>query len=452
MSEVPGTAERIVGTYGIRGRVPDELDPGGAYRTGAAFALLTGAPAVAVAHDLRGSSPALADALAQGVLDQGADVLDAGPGPADCLTYLSGQLEVPSALVTSGHGPGAPHGIRLCRAGAVTVAEGTGLEAIRERLTGPRPPMADEPGSTVVAPVLDDYARHLRSLVDLTGIRPLKVVVDAAHGMAALTAPRVLHPAVELVPVRFPGTNERSRHGGWDLGEWVRRTGADLGLAFDAGADRCRAVDERGAAVPPAAVIGLVAARELARRPGAAVVHDLITSRSAIEAVEGAGGIPLRCRAGRAAIRSLMAEQGAAFGGSHSGRSYFRDFWCADSAMLAALHLVAELGHSGRRLSELAAGHDRYPRSGEIGIRVEDPVAALHRVTAHFAATEAELDHLDGVTGEFGDGSWFNVRAARTAPLVRIHVEAETPAAMETLRDRVLGVVTGSGASATPAR
>ncbi|MGW2813480.1 phosphomannomutase/phosphoglucomutase [Streptomyces sp. NPDC001415] len=448
MSEVRGTAERIIGAYGVRGRVPDELDLGGAYRTGAAFALLTGAPVVAVAHDLRGSSPALADAFGQGILDQGADVLDAGPGPADALTCLSGHLDVPGALVTAGHGSGAPHAIRLCRAGAVAVAEGTGLEAIRERLAGPRPPMTDAPGSVVAAPVLDDYARKLRSLVDLSGIRPLKVVVDAPHGMAALTAPRVLHPAVELVPVRFQVSNERSGQGSWYLGERVRRTGADLGLAFDAGAEHLRAVDERGVAVSPAAVIALVAARELARRPGAAVVHDLITSRSAIEAVEAAGGIPLRCRAGRAAIRSLMAEQGAAFGGSHSGRYYFRDFWCADSALLAALHLVAELGHSGRKLSELVAGHDRYPRSGEIGIRVEDPVAALHRVTAHFAATDAELDHLDGVTGEFGDGSWFNVRAARTVPLVRIHVEAETLAAMEGLRERVLSVV----AASVPAR
>ncbi|MGW2858600.1 phosphomannomutase/phosphoglucomutase [Streptomyces sp. NPDC001205] len=452
MSETRGTAERIVGAHGIRGRVPDELDQGGSYRAGAAFALLTGVPVIAVAHDARGCSPALADAFAQGVLDQGADVLDAGPGPADCLTYLCGYLEVPGALVTAGQGPGAPHGIRLCGPGAVPVAEGSGLEAIRARLAGPRPPMAELPGSVVPAPVLDDYACHLRSLVDLSGIRRLKVVVDAGHGMAALTAPRVLHHhAVELVPVRFERPGARGGQTTGDLAQWVRRAGADLGLAFDAGADRCRAVDEHGAPVPSAAVIALVAARELARRPGAAVVHDLITSRSAVEAVEAAGGIPLRCRVGRSAIRSLMAEQDAAFGGGHAGRYYFRDFWCADSAMLAALHLVAELGQSGRTLSQLAAGHDRYPRSGEIGVRVEDPVAALHRVTAHFAATAA-LDHLDGVTGEFGDGSWFNVRAARTAPLVRIHVEAEDPAAMEALRDRVLGVVTASAASARSAR
>ncbi|MGW8331395.1 phosphomannomutase/phosphoglucomutase [Streptomyces sp. NPDC055897] len=445
MRESRGTAERIVGPNGIRGRVPDELDAGGAYRTGAAFALLSGAPVIAVAHDLRGSSPALADAFAQGVLDQGADALDAGPGPADCLTYLSGYLDVPGALVTAGHGPGAPHGIRLCRAGAVPVTEGTGLEAIRERLAGPRPALTDQPGSVVRAPVLDDYARHLRSLVDLSGIRRVRVVVDAGHGIAALTAPRALHhPAVELVPVRFGPGNDRAGQAGWDLGERVRRSGADLGLAFDAGADRCRAVDERGAAISPAAVVALVAARELARRPGAAVVHDLITSRAAIEAVEEAGGIPLRSRVGRSAIRSLMAEQGAAFGAAASGRYYFRDFWCADSAMLAALHLVAELGETGRRLSELVAGHDRYPRSGEIGVRVEDPMAALHRVATYFAATDAELDRLDGVTGEFGDGSWFNVRAARSAHLVRIHVEAEAPAAMEALRDRVLSVVTAS--------
>ncbi|MGW2790437.1 phosphomannomutase/phosphoglucomutase [Streptomyces sp. NPDC001251] len=443
MTESRGTAERIVGTDGIRGRVPEELDPGGAYRTGAAFALLTGAPVIAVAHDLRGCSPALADAFAQGVLDQGADVVDAGAGPADCLAYLSGRLDVPGALVTAGRGPGAPYGIRLCHAGAAPVTEGTGLEAIRERLAGPRPALTDHPGSVVRAPVLDDYVRQLRSLVDLGGIRPLKVVVDAAHGIAALTAPRALHhPAVELVPVRFAFDEDPAGQPDGDLGERVRRSGADLGLAFDEGADRCRVVDERGAAVSPAAVVALVAARELARRPGAAVVHDLIVSRAAIEAVEEAGGIPLRSPVGRAAIRSLMAEQGAAFGAAHSGRYYFRDFWCADSAMLAALHLVAEVGETGRGLSRLTAGLDRYPRSGGIGIRVADPMAALRRVAAHFADTGAELDRLDGVTGEFGDGSWFNVRAAHGAPLIRVHVEAEDPATMEALRDRVLAVLT----------
>ncbi|MFG3281870.1 phosphomannomutase/phosphoglucomutase [Streptomyces sp. NPDC048111] len=451
MREPWGAPGPQVGPHGVSGRVPGELDPGRAYRAGAALALVTGAPVVAVAHDGRGSAPALADAFAQGVLDQGADALDAGPGPADCLTYLSGRLDVPAALVTAGPGPGAPHRIRMCRAGATALAEKEGLDVVRACLTGARPPMADEPGSVVRAPVLDDYARHLRSLVDLRGIRRVKVVVDAGHGVAALTAPRVLcHPAVELVPLRFGPANGARGQGPWDLGERVRGADADLGLAFDAAADRCRVVDERGATVAPATVTALLATRELAGRPGAAVIHDVITSRRAVEAIEAAGGIPLRSRVGRAAIRALMAEHGAAFGAGHSGRSYFRDFWCADSALLAALHLVAELGRSGRPLSHLASGQERYPHSGEIGVRVDDPGAALGRVAAHFAGTGAALDRLDGVSGEFGDGSWFNVRAARGAPLVRVQVEARAPAAMEALRDRVLALVAPGGCDPGP--
>ncbi|NDK26752.1 phosphomannomutase/phosphoglucomutase [Streptomyces sp. TR1341] len=443
--------DRIVTPYDIRGRFRAELDPGLAYRAGAAFTELTGACAIAVGHDARTSSPPLADAFAQGVLDQGADVVDAGLASTDCLHYVSGHLDIPGAMITAGRAPAPYNGIRLCRAGAVDVDEGTGMALLRRRLRGPRPPLTDRPGSMLPTHVLADYAEHLRALVDLSDIRPLKVVVDAGNGTAGLTAPLVLgHPSIELVPLHFE-LDGTFPHRGPDLAdvrglrEAVRESGADAGLAFDGDGDRLLAMDERGAVVPPAAVIALVAGRELARRPGAAVVHDLVTPTSAIDAIKEAGGIPVRSRVGPAAIKALMAEQDAAFGGAHCGHYYFRDFWYADTGMLAALHLLAELGACGRELSELAARHDRYAGSGAIDVAVPDPPAALQRVVRHFAADGTALDHLDGVTGELADGSWFNVRAPGTGPVVRVNVEAGTVAAMGRLRDRVVGVVLSDG-------
>ncbi|GGL85911.1 phosphomannomutase/phosphoglucomutase [Streptomyces fumigatiscleroticus] len=443
--------DRIVTPYDIRGLFRAELDPGLAYRVGAAFTELTGADVIAVAHDARQSSPCLADAFAQGVLDQGADAVDAGLGPTDYLSYVSGRLDVPGAMITAGRAPAAYNGIRLCRAGAVDVDEGTGMGLLRRRLREPRPPLTDRPGSMVPARVLTDYAEHLRALVDLSGIRPLKVVVDAGNGMAGLTAPLVLdHPSIELVPLhlepdgtfphRAPDLDDVS-----GLRDTVRETGADVGLAFDGDGDRMVAVDERGAVVPPAAVIALVAGRELARRPGAAVVHDLVTATSAIDAIKEAGGIPVRSRIGPAAIKALMAEQDAAFGGAHCGHYYFRDVWYADTGMLAALHLLAELGDTGKELSELVARHDRYASSGTIDVPVPDPLAALQRVVRHFATDGTALDHLDGVTGELADGAWFNVRVPGTGPVVRVNVEAGTVAAMGRLRDRVVDVVVSAG-------
>nr|BFD81249.1 phosphomannomutase/phosphoglucomutase [Streptomyces sp. Xyl84] len=443
--------DRIVTPYDIRGLFRAEVDPGLAYRAGAAFTELTGAGTVAVAHDARASSPCLADAFGQGVLDQGADVVDAGLGSTDYLSYVSGRLDVPGAMITADRAPAAYNGIRLCHAGAVDVDEGTGMELLRRRLRGPRPPLADRPGSVLPARLLPDYAGHLRTLVDLADIRPLKVVVDAGHGAAARTAPLVLgHPSIELVPLHFELTGPFPHWAPYladvgALGEKVRESGADAGLAFDGDGDRMAAVDERGEPVPPATVIALVAGRELARRPGAAVVHDLLTGTSAIDAIKEAGGIPVRSRTGPAAVKALMAEQDAAFGGAHSGHYYFRDFWYADTGMLAALHLLAELGESGLELSELAARHDRYACSGTLDVRVPDPLAALQRVVRHFAAEGTALDHLDGVTGELADGAWFNVRVPGTGPVVRVNVEAGTVAAMERLRDRVVEVVVSAG-------
>jgi phosphomannomutase len=225
-----------------------------------------------------------------------------------------------------------------------------------------------------------------------------------------------------------------------DLQKRVVLEGADLGLAFDGDADRCFAVDERGEPVSPSAITALVAVRELAKAPGSAVIHNLITSRAVPEIIEEHGGRPVRTRVGHSFIKQTMAETDAVFGGEHSAHYYFREFWRADSGMLAALHLLAALGTQDAPLSALMADYDRYAASGEINSTVADQAAATAQVRAAFA-DRAEFDELDGLTARLRDGSWFNLRASNTEPLLRLNVEAADESAMSDLRDEVLAII-----------
>jgi phosphomannomutase len=448
----PELAARLVTAYDIRGLAPQELDEAAAHRIGAAFVALTGADEIAVVRDMRETSSLLADAFVRGVLEQGGDVVDAGLGSTDHLSFVSGRLGIPGAMVTAGHDPAACNGVKLCRAGAVPIAEGSGLERIRAALAEPGPPPAAAvPGRRRRVALLDDYAAYLRSLVDLSGLRPLKVVVDAGNGMAGLTAPLVLdHPLLEVVPMYFEPDGAFPNHEAdptkpanvVDLKARVRAEDADLGLAFDGDADRCLVVDERGEAVPASSVIALVASRLLADEPGGRVVHDLITSRSAAEVIEEQGGVPVRSRVGRSSVTALMAEHGAVFGAEHSGHYYFRDFWSADSGMLAALHVLAELSAADRPLSELVGGHVRYAASQEIDLVVPDPAAAMARVERSLGDAAVATDRTDGLTASFADGSWFNLRASSTEPVLRLNAEAPDEGGLGRLRNAVLRAAT----------
>jgi phosphomannomutase len=298
--------------------------------------------------------------------------------------------------------------------------------------------------------VLRDYAAHLRTLVDLTGIRPLKVVVDAANGMAGHTVPTVLAGLpLDVVPMYFELDGTFPHHEAnpldpanlVDLQQRVRAEGADLGLAFDGDADRCFVVDERGEPVSPSAVTALVAVRELAKHPGDTVIHNLITSRAVPEIVAEHGGRPVRTRVGHSFIKAEMARTGAVFGGEHSAHYYFRDFWRADTGMLAALHVLAALGEQDRPLSELAAAYERYLASGEINSEVADQSAATARVRAAYESLDGvTVDELDGLTVSAADW-WFNLRASNTEPLLRLNVEAGDGATMRRVRDDVLAIV-----------
>ena len=444
-----GDLSGIVKAYDIRGVVPDQLDEGVAEAVGAAFAKLTGAKKILTVHDMRTSSGPLAAAFGRGVASQGADVLAAGLGSTDMLYFGCGDLGIPGAMITASHNPPQYNGIKLCRAGAKPVGIETGLQDVKDLAERPIVP-ASVPGSVSRVDLLPRYADYLRKLVDISAIRPLTVVVDAGNGMAGHTVPKVFEGLpLTVIPLYFEldGTfpnheaNPIDPENMRDLQRAVTEHHADIGLAFDGDADRCFVVDERGQIVSPSALTALIAARELAREPGAAVIHNLITSRAVPQIIAEHGGVAVRTRVGHSFIKAEMARTSAVFGGEHSGHFYFRDFWFADSGMLAALHTLAALGGQPAPLSELMSQYTRYCASGEINSVVTDQAAATARVLAAFVARPGiSTDELDGLTVAAGDW-WFNLRPSNTEPLLRLNVEAATEPAMAALRDEVLGIV-----------
>ncbi|MGW2369611.1 phosphomannomutase/phosphoglucomutase [Streptomyces sp. NPDC001667] len=445
---------QIVKAYDVRGVVPDQWDEPLAELFGAAFAKVTGADAIVTGHDMRPSSPGLSRAFARGAAALGVDVTEIGLCSTDELYFASGALGLPGAMFTASHNPAQYNGIKMCRAGAAPVGQDTGLSDIRaltERWmeTGAPEPAAT-PGTITERDVLGDYAKHLRGLVDLSAIRPLKVVVDAGNGMGGHTVPTVfdgLPLELDAMYFELDGTfpnheaNPLDPKNLVDLQARVREVGADIGLAFDGDADRCFVIDENGDPVSPSAITALVAARELAKHPGGTVIHNLITSWSVPEVVKEHGGKAVRTRVGHSFIKEEMARTGAIFGGEHSAHYYFRDFWNADTGMLAAMHVLAALGGQDEPLSRLVAQYDRYAASGEINSTVDDQAGRAAAVKAAYAGRDdVRLDELDGLTVTAADW-WFNLRASNTEPLLRLNVEARDPETAARLRDEVLALV-----------
>ncbi|MFF3331389.1 phosphomannomutase/phosphoglucomutase [Streptomyces sp. NPDC002888] len=448
---------QIVKAYDVRGVVPDQWDEPLAELFGAAFAQVTGAEAIVIGHDMRPSSPGLSRAFGRGAAALGVDVTEIGLCSTDQLYYASGALNLPGAMFTASHNPAQYNGIKMCRAGAAPVGQDTGLAEIRELAEqwtdrGAPAPTATT-GTITHRDTLEDYAEHLRSLVDLTSIRPLKVVVDAGNGMGGHTVPTVFSGLpLELVPMYFELDGTFPNHEAnpldpaniVDLQKRVREEGADLGIAFDGDADRCFVVDEHGDPIPPSAITALVASRELAKHGGkGTVIHNLITSWSVPEVVKENGGTPVRTRVGHSFIKAEMARTGAIFGGEHSAHYYFKDFWNADTGMLAALHVLAALGGQEGPLSALVAQYDRYAASGEINSTVADQTGRLAAVRSAFEAREdVTLDDLDGLTVTAPDW-WFNVRPSNTEPLLRLNAEARDEKTVAQVRDEVLAIIRG---------
>jgi phosphomannomutase len=454
---------KIVKAYDVRGIVPDQFNETVARALGTAFVEMLresgdDADQIVIAHDMRESGPGLAAAFARGANAAGCAVINIGLGSTDQLYYAAGSLNLPGAMFTASHNPAEYNGIKLCRAGAKPVGQDSGLVIVRQRaqqLLDDLNAEADGPEQIEKRDLLGGYAEHLRSLVDLSGIRPLKVIVDAGNGMGGFTVPAVLGDQVlaplplEIVPLYFELDGSFPNHEAnpldpknlVDLQEAIRAQGADIGVAFDGDADRCFIIDENGDPVSPSAVTALVAVRELAKFPGSTVIYNLITSHAVPEIITEHGGKPVRSRVGHSFIKAEMARANAVFGGEHSAHYYFRDFWFADTGMLAAMHVLAALGGQDQPLSVLAAEFERYTASGEINSTVADVPAKVAEVRAAFP--DATFDELDGLTVEVGEGSWFNLRASNTEPLLRLNVEAAKPDQMAALRDKVLGIVRG---------
>jgi phosphomannomutase len=463
--------DAVVKTYDVRGLVGSDLTEEVVAAIGAAFVDEVGAAGhdVVVGHDMRDSSPGFAAAFARGAQARGGNIVSIGLCSTDESYYASGTLSAAAAMFTASHNPATYNGIKLSRAGAQGLSRDTGLAAVRERaavyLRDGVGPVA-VPGSFREQEVLADYAAYLRSLVDLSSIRPITVVVDAGNGMGGLTVPAVLGEAaglpalpITVIPMYFELDGSFPNHEAnplepknlVDLQRAVVEHGADLGLAFDGDADRCFVIDENGGAVTPSAVAAIVALREIARArvedPDAdiTVIHNLITSRIVPETIEAAGATPLRTRVGHSLIKDAMRESGAVFGGEHSAHYYFRDFWSADNGMLAAMHLLAEFGAQERPLSELSARFTPYAMSGEINSTIDDVPAAFTRIVEAFTG-RGGFDELDGltVTGSVaGDEPfwWFSVRSSNTEPLLRLNVEAADRATMERIRDEALALI-----------
>ena len=440
----------IIKSYDIRGLVGSEITEEFCRDVGIAFANLVASDEIVVGFDMRPSSKSLVSAFSEGVRATGTNVINIGLAATDQLYFATGFLRIPGAMFTASHNPAEYHGIKLARSEARPIGADSGLEVIREALISGNLSTSSRTGSEKSMDLLERYGEHLRSLVSCSSIRRLKIVVDAGNGMAGYTVPPVLGPLnLEIVPMYFELDGTFPNHEAnpldlstlRDLQARVVVEQADLGLAFDGDADRCFLIDEKGAVVDPSHLTALIAERELARSPGATIIYSLISSRVVPEVIKENGGIASRSKVGHSNIKAQMAETGAIFGGEHSGHFYFKEFWNADSGMLAALYAISALGNSdaGRTFSSVIDKYRKYVASGEINSKVSDVKSTMAKVEAKFGGAGV-IDRLDGITIS-SDSWWLNVRASNTEPLLRLNVEAENDAIMSRIRDEALEVI-----------
>ena len=460
--------QKIFKMYDIRGLVGSEMTLDGVKAIGAGFAdeLELAGKSLVVGHDMRDSSVEFVKAFIEGANARGADAINIGLCSTDECYFASGFLDAAAAMFTASHNPATYNGIKLSRAGAKGISMDTGLSAIlarAENYLASGIEEVDNPGFSSEFKILGEYAGYLRKLVDLSSIRPLKIVIDAANGMGGLTAPAVLGTSaglsdlpLEIVPMFFELDGSFPNHEAnpldsknlVDLQRAVIEHKADVGLAFDGDADRVFVIDEKGQPVTPSAIAAIVSLSEIARaktrgETSISVLHNLLTSRSVAEFIEGAGAKPVRTRVGHSLIKDQMAKTGAIFGGEHSAHYYFKDFYGADSGMLAAMHVLREFGLQDKPLSEFADRFDPYFASGEINSTVTDSASKISKIKFEYSNNAA--DELDGVTISSAEDEspwwWFNVRSSNTEPLLRLNVESSDEVACKALTDKVLGII-----------
>jgi phosphomannomutase len=442
----------IFKAYDVRGIYPSELNEETAYLIGRAFVAYLGVDRVVVGHDMRTSGPALTGAILQGIAAQGAEAIDLGLTSSDELYFAVGKFEYPAGImITASHNPAEYNGLKMCRAEAIPLSSEEGLAQIRDMIMEDRIPAATKQGSITSRDVLEEYIAKSLSFIDVKALRPLKVVADAGNGMSGMILPRVFEQLpCELVPLYFELDGTFPNHPAnpiepeniADLQAKVREVGADVGVAFDGDADRMFLVDENGKFIGGDMTTAMVADRLLRRNPGAAIVYNLICSRSVPQTIERLGGRPIRERVGHSFIKATMRREDAIFGGEHSGHFYFRDNWYADSGLIAFLTTLELLSAANKPLSEVLAPLDPYVRSGEINSEIVDIKAIMDAVEQHYTAAGATIDKLDGLTVEFPDW-WFNLRASNTQPLLRLNVEAGNDAELRAKTDEVLKMIRG---------
>ncbi len=446
----------IFKAYDIRGRYPDSLNEDVARQVGRAYVHHLGLSGsrVVVGRDMRLSSEPLEKAFIQGVTETGADVLDIGLVSADALYFAVGHLEEPGgAMITASHNPKDYNGLKLCRENAIALSGEHGINQIRDLITSGKLPETNEyTGSVEEGDITVEYAEHCLSFINAEGLRPLKIVVDAGNGMAGKMLPPIFERLpFEVVPMYFELDGSFPNHppnpiepeNMKELQERVVAEGADFGAAFDGDADRVFIVDEKGTTISGDLLATLVAKNVLEKEPGAAICYSAVCSKALPELVRREGGRPIRTKAGHSIIKPEMRSNDAAFGGEHSGHFYFRDNYFADSGIIAMLTVAELVGRGEDPLSELLAPIDPYVRSGEINSEVEDQPATMEKVEEYYRERDgAEIDHLDGLTVDFGDW-WFNLRPSNTEPLLRLNVEASDRNTMEKRRDELIELIRG---------
>lgn len=439
----------IFKAYDIRGRIDNgELTPEASRAIGHAFAQFVAPAAIAVGWDCRASSVPLAEAFIEGATVGGADVMSLGETATDVVYYASGAHDVAGAMITASHNPPEYNGIKLCGRSAQPIGSESGLGEI-QRLAESGAPFEGEAGTVTEQNPIPGYLDHLFSIVDGGAITEMTVAVDGGNGMAGLVvgpvfdriAPKLLGLYLDLDGT-FPNhpANPIEPENMADLVALMERERPDIGVAFDGDADRAFFVDETGAVLSGSATTALIARWFLAREPGAKIVHNLITSKAVPEIVTRLGGTPIRTRVGHSFIKQVMADEGAVFGGEHSGHYYFRDNYRADSGMLAMLILMQVVSESGMPLSELATDVEPYEQSGELNFTVADKVGAIAAIAESF---NGDHDDLDGLTVDLG-AAWFNVRASNTEPVLRVNVEGPDRATVDELVSKISAILPSS--------
>lgn len=439
--------------YDIRGIVPDELTRDLAYEVGRAFVAHFDLTHIVVGRDMRESGKGLYDALAAGATDQGANVTDIGLVSTDVLYFATGKFDFDGGvMITASHNPANYNGLKFCRRYAVAVSLDTGLADMRDQILAGTLPEASRHGSIFERNVLPDFVQHCLSFIEPASVRPMRIAIDAANGMAGLTTPLVFKELpCEIIPLFFELDGSFPNHPAnpmdpankVQLQAAVREHHCDFGATFDGDADRMFIVDEKSGLVDGGIVTALIGLNTLKKFPGAKILYNLICSRSVPEVIEKAGGIPVRSPVGHSLIKPIMREQNIPFGGEHSGHYYFRENWFADSGMIALMHCLELFSQSNQTVSQLIAPIDTRFRSGEINSHVADVAAKLNEIESFYSGQGGQIDHLDGVTANFPNW-WLNVRPSNTEPLLRLNVEGDTPQLMEQHRDEALKLIRDS--------